>query len=357
MAAGKLSEAAAVVTAPKVQSELMSTYNNAAWQWAEKGEKLAEAEQMAKQATEWARAETSRPPTEADASYLTAAQRTQQARSRYSMYADTYAYILDKAGKTRQAVPLMQEVAEGIGQYKNAEYNQRYAEILANAKEGKALQSFAEKAISAGKSTAAIDSLLRVQYVAGKGSDKGYDTYIAGFKKSGEAAARAALQRKMLDKPAPAFSLTDLQGNTVSLEGLRGRVVVVDFWATWCGPCIKSFPAMQKAVNKYKNDPGVKFLFVNTWQQEPDKKKNAADFIAKRGYDFQVLLDEKDEVVSRFGVSGIPTKFVIGPDGRIRFKAVGFEGSDDAVVQELSSMIEVAAGKAPAATAQGSSGR
>src|SRR5690606_10053573 len=118
-------------------------------------------------------------------------------------------------------------------------------------------------------------------------------------------------------EPAPSFTLEDLEGKTVSLADLKGKVVVLDFWATWCAPCIKSFPAMQMAVDKYKDDPGVEFLFINTWEQRDDPTEFVKQFLSKRGFDFKVLFDKKDPVSKRnpvvesYEVSGIPVKFII----------------------------------------------
>lgn|SRR5690606_21070807 len=146
---------------------------------------------------------------------------------------------------------------------------------------------------------------------------------------------------------APAFSLKDLNGNEVSLVDLKGKVVVLDFWATWCAPCVKSFPAMQMAVDQYKEDPGVTFLFINTWERHNNPTEFVQTFMNKKGFDFTVLVDEKDPVskrnpvVERYGVTGIPFKLIIDPEGNIRHKIVGFmPGDNQAQVQELATLIE-----------------
>jgi len=96
---------------------------------------------------------------------------------------------------------------------------------------------------------------------------------------------------------------------------------------------------MKTAVEKYEAGGKVKFLFVNTWENVEDKKKNATDFIAKNSYPFHVLLDDKNDVITAYKVSGIPTKFIIDGKGNIRFKSVGFGGDAVKLVEELGLMI------------------
>ena len=92
---------------------------------------------------------------------------------------------------------------------------------------------------------------------------------------------------------------------------------------------------------KYIDNENVQFLFVDTWESAEDKLQNAKDFMSKKNYLFHVLMDNDNKMVEDFNVQGIPTKFIIDKTGRIRFKAIGFSGTDDALVDELTTMIEM----------------
>jgi peroxiredoxin len=98
---------------------------------------------------------------------------------------------------------------------------------------------------------------------------------------------------------------------------------------------------MKEAVEKYESTGKAKFLFINTWENVENKKQNAEDFIKKNNYPFHVLMDEKNEAVSAFKVSGIPTKFIIDGNGNIRFKSVGFSGNTSEMVEEIGIMIKM----------------
>jgi peroxiredoxin len=161
--------------------------------------------------------------------------------------------------------------------------------------------------------------------------------------------AKASVAKKMINEPAPTFALKDMAGKTISLADLKGKVVIIDFWATWCGPCKVSFPGMQMAVTKYKDDPNVEFLFIDVSERTEDYVNEVKKFIADNNYTFHVLFDDKNPETGRlnktakiYGAPGIPAKYVIDKKGNIRFKSIGFGGTVEKLVEEVDYMIELA---------------
>lgn len=109
-------------------------------------------------------------------------------------------------------------------------------------------------------------------------------------------------------KEAPNFTLKNLDGEEVSLEDYRGKIVLLNFWATWCGYCDKEMPDMQK-LSKENDD--VVVLGVDVMEE----KEIVEDYIEKGGYDFEVVLDEKGDVARRYLVQYFPTSYFIDKDG------------------------------------------
>jgi len=123
----------------------------------------------------------------------------------------------------------------------------------------------------------------------------------------------------LLGRPAAAFSLTTFAGSPLSLEGLRGQVVMLNFWASWCVPaCYEEAPAIERAWRAYK-DKGVMVVGINI----QDKEEAAREFLNRFEHSFPNAPDPRGRVSVDYGVYGVPETFFIDRNGRVRFKQVG----------------------------------
>lgn len=259
---------------------------------------------------------------------------------------DIYAKMLYEQKKYSEALKYI-ETAILSTVASRTDFNYTYGRILTALNRYQQAFDRMEAVVKSGEANNEMSELFKFLYIKIKGSDTGLDTYEADIRKGVADNMRKRLTKSILNEPAANFTLTDLQGNRISLSDLKGKVVILDFWATWCVPCKASFPAMQMAVNKYKNDPDVKFLFIHTWERSATAIADARTYIDSMKYNFQVLMDMKDpetkanKVVDSYKVSSIPTKFVIDGNGNIRFRLTGFDGSNEAAVDEISMMVDI----------------
>jgi cytochrome c biogenesis protein CcmG, thiol:disulfide interchange protein DsbE len=118
--------------------------------------------------------------------------------------------------------------------------------------------------------------------------------------------------------PAPDFTLTDLAGQPVQLSSLKGQVVLINFWATWCIPCRAEMPAIQQAYNARK-DQGFTVLAVNLNEPVPDVQS----YVTSLNVNFPVLLDAGDSISNLYRVRGYPTSFFIDRGGTVAIENVG----------------------------------
>jgi thiol-disulfide isomerase/thioredoxin len=139
----------------------------------------------------------------------------------------------------------------------------------------------------------------------------------------------ASAAHPLLGAPAPEFELPEVSGGgQQSLAAHSGKVVIVDFWATWCGPCKKSFPAYQKLVQQMNGE-----LVVLAISQDDDAKGIAA-FLSETGAKFPVVWDDAKAVAKSYDPPTMPTAYVVDKSGIIRFVHVGYHAGDEAKLEE-----------------------
>lgn len=134
--------------------------------------------------------------------------------------------------------------------------------------------------------------------------------------------------------PTPRLELTALDGRPYRLENSRGKVVLVNFWATWCGPCREEMPSIERLKEKLAGRP-FEALAVNL--DEPEARVRA--FMSRTGLNLVVLLDPGRKAAKAWNARILPASFIVGPDGQIRYNAIGdLDWADEKIVHRISEL-------------------
>lgn len=189
------------------------------------------------------------------------------------------------------------------------------------------------------KNTTALKALYEMR----NGNLEGYDKYLAkvGEIDTANRKVKALAERIKEPQPVNAFKLKSIDGRVLSSADLKGKVVVVNHWGIWCGPCVQEMPEFQKLHEKYKDESSVAILSINNDQNPADVPK----WMQTNKYNFNVLLD--DGYLNKAGINAFPTTWFIDKDGRIAFVKVGWTQK---LTEEFSWRIEALRTKEAAAS-------
>lgn len=255
-----------------------------------------------------------------------------QYQSMFNMYGDTYALLLYKQGKYEEAFKYQDsiKVKDGL----DAGGKERYLAMLEKVKSQDEVKVYIEDEINnKGVTSPLFLSKLKEIYIAKNLSLTEYEK----IKQKTDLLAKTNRDKEIVERfggpNAPNFILKNIEGKETQLSDYKGKIVVLDFWATWCGPCKASFPKMQELVTKYKGK-NVEFLFVNTWEkgEENETLEKVSNYITDKKYNFNVVFDSKMKVAEDYKIKGIPTRIVIDKDGSIL--------SSDYSDQDIATIIE-----------------
>jgi thiol-disulfide isomerase/thioredoxin len=262
----------------------------------------------------------------------------------YNRYVNTYALILYKL-RLFDSAYYYQNIIYQQNNALNTTGFERYAAYAEKAKGIHFAKQVVEALLIKGISSKTLEKQLASIYkqlnISPDEFTKLQKTSDSLFWKNNE----VSIKVKYGSTKASAFSLSNISNESVSLSSLTNKVIVLDFWANWCGPCKASFPMMKRLLEKYKNDNEVVFLFIDVWEGGAPQinLEKTKQFMTENNYAFNVLFDVKNVVVKDYKIKGIPTKFVINKKGEIIFVDDGNAMlSDEEVIKNISFFIEAA---------------
>ncbi|MVZ65343.1 redoxin domain-containing protein [Sphingobacterium sp. DK4209] len=263
----------------------------------------------------------------------------------YYGFLDVYANLLIKRGRYKEALPYSKLAFDNLP--KRDELSRNYYYLLSKTGKYSDAIAFLEASVRSGFADEEIKAELRIAY-AKLHPSKDLSVYMKSLRLDLRAELMDKIRAMEIKENVVNFNLKDTSDKEVSLSDFQGKIVVIDLWATWCGPCVAALPAMQEVVEQYRDDQEVAFLFVNTLEKGTKVRERAMDFFKKNNYQMDLYIDEinlatnSSDAYDALGKGGIPRKVVIDRQGKIRFKTAGFSGGRDDLVEELSIMIELA---------------
>lgn len=239
-----------------------------------------------------------------------------------------------KIGDKAEALKLLGEVKSTL---KSKDLLLKVAHTYKALQDEVSAGEFLAKAYKIAPFDANVASLLKSNILASGGSEADFKQKLAVLDKEWKATHFDDLKKIVLDLPFPDFQIVDMNKKPLTAADLKGKIVVMDLWATWCKPCIAFFPYLQVIYDKYKNDKDVMFVVLNT--ASGNTFEDAFSWANEnKNFTFPLYFNNDKTLSAKLDVTTIPTTFILDGNSKIKFKKVGNEG--EKAMPQLDAMIE-----------------
>ena len=247
----------------------------------------------------------------------------------------TLGWVQLERGEVDKAVETLESAAAGLPHDQAILYRLGVAYEKAG-KRDEAIEAYVRSlAVFLGEETRA-EAPLRALYQRRHGSLAGLEERMARAREMSR--QQIAFETRRYEKPAPMWELKDLAGKSVRLADYKGKIVVMNFWGSWCPSCRQELPTFQALYERYK-DKGVVFLAMN-WERPGTPLKAVGDFVAANKYTLPVVVDHDRVAVEAYDIHAFPTILLIDRTGTIRYRNLGYDRGDRVVEAQLESMLE-----------------